>query len=136
MKTLKIIVLTVIVIGFTSCGSAQTNQGEDIAIDSSSGNVEVFYFHFSRRGATCKAVEPVTQTALAELYGDKVKYLAVNLEDAEGKIKGEELGVSGQTVLIVSGDTRINITNEGFMNARTKPETYKQLIKEKIDPLL
>jgi ABC-type glycerol-3-phosphate transport system substrate-binding protein len=136
MKTLKMIILMVMVIGFTACGSAQTNQDEDIAIDSSSGNVEVFYFHFSRRCATCKIVEEVTKTTIDELYGNKVKYSAMNLEDAEGKLKGGELGISGQTVLIVSGDTRINITNEGFMNARTKPEIYKQLIKEKIDPLL
>ena len=47
-----------------------------------------------------------------------------------------ELGVSGQTLLIVSGETRINITNEGFMNARSNPEKLKQIMKEKIDPLL
>ena len=47
-----------------------------------------------------------------------------------------ELGVSGQTLLIVSGDTRINITNEGFLNARSDPGKLKQIMKEKIDPLL
>jgi len=50
--------------------------------------------------------------------------------------KAEELGVSGQTLLIVSGDIKINITNEAFMYARSKPEKLKQVIKEKIDPLL
>ena len=46
------------------------------------------------------------------------------------------MDVSGQTLLIVSGDTKINITNEGFMNAHSNPEKLKQIIKEKIDLLL
>ena len=54
----------------------------------------------------------------------------------KGEQKGEQLGVSGQSLFIIEGDTKINITNEGFLNARSNPDKLKQIIKEKIDPLL
>jgi len=46
------------------------------------------------------------------------------------------LEISGQTLLLIAGETRINHTNEGFMQVGTNPDKLKQIIKEKIDPLL
>ena len=118
-----------------SC-SAQTDKKNDNTRISNAGKVEVYYFHYTRRCITCKSVENVSREAVADLYGDKVVFNDFNLEEEKGKQKGKQLGVSGQSLLIVSGDTRINITNEGFMNARSNPDKLKQIIKEKIDPLL
>lgn len=118
-----------------SC-SAQTNNKEENQKNSQTGKVEVFYFHYTRRCATCKAVESVSRETIAELYGVKVRFADFNLDEEVGETKGKELGVSGQTLLIVAGDTKINITSEGFMNARSNPEKLKAIIKEKIDPLL
>ena len=98
--------------------------------------VEVFYFHFTRRCITCQNVENVSKEAVAELYGDKVNFTGYNLDEPEGEKKGEELGIYGQTLLIVGGDAKIDITSEGFMNARNNSDKLKQIIKEKIDPLL
>ncbi len=98
--------------------------------------VEVFYFHFSRRCATCLAVEKESEAIVRKLYQENVTFTAYDIEEAEGKAKAGELGVSGQTLLIVRGDTRINITNEAFMYARSAPEKLKWVIQEKIDPLL
>ena len=84
----------------------------------------------------CLAVETESKDIVEELYNDKVAFSAYNLEEKDGKALAGELGVSGQTLLIVSGEARINITNEGFMNARSNPEKLKQIMKEKIDPLL
>ncbi len=82
------------------------------------------------------AVEAESKDIINELYKDKVVFSAYNLEENDGKERAVELGVSGQTLLIVSGETRINITNEGFINARSNPEKLKQIMKDKIDPLL
>lgn len=98
--------------------------------------IEVFYFHYSRRCATCNAVESVAQEAIIEYYGDAVKFISLNLDETEGETKGKELEVSGQTLLVMADDIKINLTNEAFMNARTNPDTLKQVIKEKIDPFL
>lgn len=85
---------------------------------------------------SCQAVEKESKEIVEELWSDKIAFSACNLEENDGKAMAGKLGVSGQILLIVSGKTRINITNEGFMNARTNPEKLKQIIKKKIDSLL
>jgi len=81
-------------------------------------------------------VEAETKTDLEILYGGKVSFKAINLDDASSKEIAERLQVSGQTLLLVKGNQKINITNEGFMYARTDPAKFKSVIKEKVDALL
>ncbi|MBS2100187.1 nitrophenyl compound nitroreductase subunit ArsF family protein [Carboxylicivirga linearis] len=116
-----------------SSGSSKGNTTESVA---KAGQVEVYYFHFNRRCATCNAVEEVTKQAIADNYAEKVSFESCNLDEEAGKAVGKDLGVSGQTLLIVAGDAKINLTSEAFMNARSNPDKLKALIKEKIDPLL
>ncbi len=136
MKSLKIILSLFVLLGLSTSCSAQTEEKAIISELAVAESVEVFYFHNVRRCATCMAVEAESKDIVEELYKDKVAFSAYNLEENDGKEMAIELGVSGQTLLIVSGETRINITNEGFINARTNPEKLKQIMKEKIDPLL
>ena len=127
MRNLKILLISILFLAPAFTCFSQVKQ---------SNEVKMYYFHFTRRCATCIAVEEESKKAITELYGDKVSFLSVNLEEDEGMKKGENLGISGQTLLIVSGDNKINITNEGFMNARSNPEKLKQIIKDKMDPLV
>lgn len=103
---------------------------------SASAKVEAYYFHMSTRCITCKAVEAEAKKNLEALYGGKVSFQAINLEDTASKAIVEKLQISGQTLLIVKGDTKINLTNEGFLYARNNPEKFKSIIKEKVDGLL
>lgn len=136
MKTHKIIFILFLLFNLSISCSSQTNKKDETEKVNNPQIVEVFYFHYSRRCATCVAVENVSREAVAELYGEKVSFTDYNLDEDEGKIKGKELQVPGQSLLIVAGNTKIDITNEGFMNARTNPKKLKAIIKEKIDPLL
>jgi hypothetical protein len=136
MKSLNITLpLILFVVLNISCNAQPEKKAinSDLAVAES---VELFYFHNTRRCVTCQAVEKESKNIVEELYAEKVTFLAYNLEEKDGKAKAGELGVSGQTLLIVSGETRINVTNEGFLNARSNPEKFKQIMKEKIDPLL
>jgi hypothetical protein len=136
MKFLNVILSLIVLLGLSiSCNGQPEKKTikSDLAVAKS---VEVFYFHNTRRCVTCQAVEKESKDIVEELYKDKVAFSAYNLEEKDGKEMAGELGVSGQTLLIVSGQTRINITNEGFINARTNPEKLKQIMKDKIDPLL
>lgn len=136
MKLVNLLILTFVAVSMNISCCAQANKENEAETVVKGDKVEVFYFHNTRRCATCNAVEDVAKESIKELYGDDVSFMAYNLEEDEGSKKAELLGVSGQTLLIVSGDTKINITNEGFMNARTNPEKLKEIIKEKVDPLL
>ncbi|MCF8233698.1 MAG: nitrophenyl compound nitroreductase subunit ArsF family protein [Bacteroidales bacterium] len=135
MKTVKIISLLFVLAGMNFSCAGQSDQNQNTRVKKAD-DVQVYYFHNERRCATCKAVESESKEAVEELYGDKVTFYAYNLEETEGEQKAEELGVSGQTLLIVGGDTRVDLTNEAFMNARNNPEKLKQILKEKIDPMI
>ncbi|MDF1572658.1 MAG: nitrophenyl compound nitroreductase subunit ArsF family protein [Bacteroidales bacterium] len=136
MKHLHLIIFVLLALTMNISCTGQSGEKKNAATISDQGPVEVFYFHNTRRCATCNAVEDITKAALAEHFGNKIPFTSFNLEETEGKEKAEEIGVAGQTLVIVKGETKINLTNEGFMYARNNPEKLETLIKEKIDPLL
>ena len=114
--------------------NAQTSEKDTKSTVNS--RVEAYYFHMSTRCVTCKSVEAEAKKDLEALYGEKISFKAINLEEDANKAIIERLKISGQTLLLVKGDTKINITNEGFMYARNNPEKFKSIIKEKVDGLL
>jgi hypothetical protein len=131
--------LAFIALVYFSC-NAGTNHKAAPAV-SASGDVEVYYFHMTLRCATCKTVEAEARKNVEMLYADLVKagtisFTALNLEEATGKSMGEKLGVNSQTLLIVKGDQKINITNEGFLYAVSQPQKFTEVMKSKIDPLI
>ena len=121
-----------------SC-NAQTNQKAGVIPQK--GDFEVYYFHMTTRCVTCKTVEAEARKNVEMLYADKVKagtmsFTSLNLEEATGKSMGEKLGVNSQTLLVVRGDQKINITNEGFLYAVSQPQKFTEVMKAKIDPLI
>lgn len=123
----------VMTLGSWSC-NAQTNSKDTKT--GASTKVEAYYFHFSSRCVTCKTVEAEAKANIESLYGGKVTFQSINLDEESSKAIAKKLQIAGQTLLIVKGDTKIILTNEGFMYARNNPEKFKSIIKEKVDPLL
>ena len=134
MRTIQLFSISVILLMSSFIGNAQSSKKETKA--SASDKVEAYYFHNTARCVTCKTVEAETKADLENLYGGQVSFKSLNLEEAATKPIAEKLQVSGQTLLLVKGDQKINLTNEGFMYARTNPAKYKKIIKEKVDKLL
>ena len=132
MKTFRFILMLALFIPII--GLSQTNKNEAKA--ASPNQVEAYYFHNTSRCVTCKTVEAEAKADLQSLYGSQVTFKALNLEDEATKAIAKKLEVSGQTLLLVKGDQKINITNEGFLYARTNPAKFKKIIKEKVDQLL
>jgi len=140
MKTIRLLLAITLFFPFLSC-YAQTAKKEAKASDNSSDKIEAYYFHFTARCVTCRTIEAKAKENLEILYPSQVKqglitFQSLNLEEASSKPLAEKLGVSGQTLLLVKGDQKINLTNEGFMYAVAKPEKFKEIINEKIDGLL
>jgi hypothetical protein len=115
-------------------GNAQTAKKETQSV--TVPKVYAYYFHNKVRCETCLAVEVETKADLENLYGTQVIFNALNLEEDANKAIVEKLQVSGQTLLIVKGNQKINLTNEGFLYARTNPKKFKSIIKAKVDKLL
>jgi hypothetical protein len=103
--------------------------------------VEVYYFHFTRRCATCQAVETESQKAVAALYPAQSKqgtisFKSLNLDDKTSKAMAARCKAEGQALLVISGHKRFDLTDQGFMYARSNPDKLKAELKKIIDPLI
>lgn len=140
MKTFTIGLFTVLMMsGIYGC-NAQTSENAESTIVQSD-NIEIYYSHFTKRCATCNAVESETKLALETIYGKnldngEISFTALNLDVEDDKKIADGLKISGQTLLVVKGDKQVNLTNDGFMNARTNPQKFHGILKTQIDNLL
>lgn len=136
MKNFSVILLCVVFVGSMFSVNAQdepSNKEENI----SSEKVEVYYFHNTRRCATCQAVEDVTKSSLEELYPEQFKsgevtFQSLNIENDANEALASDLNVSGQTLLVVKDGKKKDLTNDAFMYARTSPEKLKEKIRKAI----
>lgn len=102
---------------------------------------ELYYFHFTRRCATCQAVESETLKAISALYPEafksgKITFKSVNLDEKNSEAMAKKCKAEGQSLLIVRGNKRFDLTDTAFMYARSNPEKLKAALKKTIDPLL
>lgn len=104
--------------------------------DQKSGEVKAYYFHGNVRCATCEAVEKVSKEAIAEYYGDKVTFESINRDEEKNKTLVAKYKVSGTALLIDNGKKTVDLTNDAFLNARTKPDKLKSKLKSTIDSML
>ena len=145
MKTIKpsilILLATLSLFGCKAPAAENQTKVNQTSENVQSDDIQVYYFHNTKRCATCNAVEDETLMALELFYKENleagtIEFTSLNLEEEEGESKANELQVSGQTLLLVKGETRVNLTNDGFMNARTNPTKFHEILKLQIDQLL
>jgi hypothetical protein len=103
--------------------------------------VAVYYFHYTRRCATCQAVESETRKALSALYpsafaSGKVTFRSVNLDEKAGQTLAEKNKVGGQSLLVVGAGKRMDLTDVAFLYARSKPDRLRTELKKVVEPLL
>ena len=133
MKRIFVILSVILTTGLLNAnaqccaGAAKAEPSNKSCCDKnqSISDVNVYYFHATRRCATCMAVETVTKETLKEYYGDNVAFTSINREEEKHNPLIEKYEISGQTLLIIKGDKVVNLTNDAFLNARTNPEKFK-----------
>lgn len=139
MKRVTLFVsILALMFGSISCN----NQGnkKEVAQLLNTSNVNIYYFHFTRRCATCMAVEENARKAVEALYPNEVKageysFTSLNLDEASTKGIADKLGVGGQTMMVVRGDKKLNITSAVWMAAHDL-DKMKVEIKSGIDKVL
>jgi hypothetical protein len=123
--------------GKACCDKSKTTAQADVKTQkTSSDEVVVYYFHATRRCATCEAVEKVTKETLAEKYGDQIIFKSINREERENKDMVEKYDVSGQTLLLVKGNQKKDLTTDAFLYARNSPEKLKKELIASLDEML
>jgi hypothetical protein len=141
MKSVVLSVFAIILIAGISCNGQQTQKKSESVVASADAPVEVIYFHTTSRCVTCKTVEAEAKSNVALLYSEqvndgKISFTSYNIEEPEGKEVAKRVGVEGQSLMIVKGDQKENVINDGFLYAVRQPEKFREIMKEKIDPLL
>ena len=139
-RILYLAIIAILGMQMYACNSG-TTQNQTTENKISANKVEVYYFHHTRRCATCQAVEDVSKIALEELYAEQIKngklaFTTVNIDKEENSELAESLEVSGQSLIIVLGDKKVDITNEAFMHARSNPEKLKEKLQSVSNELL
>jgi hypothetical protein len=110
-------------------------------INNNDNKIEVFYFHYTRRCITCNAVESVTKQALAEMYpaqskNGQITFTSINLDEKANDAITKKCQSEGQSLLFMAKGERIDLTDKGFMYAKSSPDKLKAEIKKTIDALL
>ena len=137
-RVILFVSIMAIVLGSISCNN-QGNKKEVVQAISTS-DVNIYYFHFTLRCATCLAVEENARNAVAALYPNEVRtgeysFTSLNLDDAITKEIADKLNVGGQSLMVVHGDKKIDITSSAWLAAHD-PDKMKAEIKSGIDKIL
>lgn len=108
---------------------------QNIDTENSAG-IKVYYFHATRRCATCLAVEEIAKNTVEKYYKDTCQFITINREGEDKKTLIKKYNVNWQTLLVVKGEKVINLTNQAFIYANTKPGKLEEKIKSAIDSML
>ena len=133
MRTISIFLA--ITLAFLTLSTTKADSKNELVVKPA--KIIVYYFHYERRCATCVAVEEETVKALNELYAAKMKsgeivFQSVNLEEKEGEALADRLKVAGQTLLVVAGDKHTDLTEQGFLYAKSNPAKLKAELQKSI----
>ena len=138
-KLISLSVMVLLVFTFFSVNGVAADKKSQVAISKSS-KIEVYYFHFTRRCITCNAVEDVSKESISTLYPTQTKngqitFKSVNLDEKSSEILAKKCQAEGQALLVICNEKRFDLTNKGFMYAKSSPEKLKAELKKTIDPL-
>ena len=127
-----------LMIGLMSCGSGENTAS---AKSTQKDRVEVIYFHGKQRCATCMAIEKNTREVInslfaKELKNGKVVFKIVDISTTEGEKIADRYEVTWSSLFVNKWkggkETRNNMTEFAFGNARKNPDAFKKGLANKI----
>jgi hypothetical protein len=140
-KSIVLLFLLAMVTGNYSCNTNTSSASGGSPAIGSGKIITVYYFHFTRRCMTCNNVEKVSKEGVetqfaAQVKSGEISFKSVNLDEKDGEAIGAKYKIEGQTLIIISGDKRVDLTDKGFLYANDSPEKLKAEIKKAVDGLL
>ena len=119
------------------CGDVNTASAKSPQKD----RVEVIYFHGKQRCATCMAIEKNTREVINSLFANELKngkivFKIVDISTPEGEKIADRYEVTWSSLFVNKWkngkETRNNLTEFGFGNARKNPEVFKKGLADRI----
>lgn len=135
-KIANILFFLIFTFSATACNTSQNNDNLDTNDKTSKvEKVEIYYFHGTRRCATCIVIGEVSSELVKSKYGNNksVKFIEVNIDEPGNEDLVEKFQVSGSVLYVYNGKDIENITAYAFQYARTNPDKLKNKLIELID---
>ena len=134
----KLLLIFALITGLMSCaGREKTSDAPTTETD----RVEVIYFHGKQRCATCKAIENRTKEVVNSMFANELQNGAlvirtIDISTPEGEQLADKYEVAWSSLFVNrwenGKETRNNMTEFGFGNARNNPEVFKTGLADKI----
>lgn len=135
----RILFLLTLMSGLMSC----VNNSESAAQTKNSvkNHVEVIYFHGKQRCATCVAIERHTKEVVDAMFANEVKdgkvfFKIVDISTPEGEALADKYEVTWSSLFVNAWkdgkETRNNMTEFAFGNARKNPDAFKKGLSAQI----
>ncbi len=128
----------VAMLGLMSCSSGEKQEQPE---SHETDRVEVIYFHSKKRCPTCMAIEKNAKVVVDSLFSEELKngtvvYKTVDISTPEGERIADKYEVTWSSLYINKWkdgvETRENMTDFGFGNARKNPDGFKKGVADKI----
>src|SRR6056297_2140891 len=119
MQLFKILIAGLaLVLSFGSCnnekGTTKEKNEKEVVKQSpvKAEQVAVYYFHSTRRCATCQAIARVSRSAVKNFFEGNIPFVSYNIEEEDGAAKAKELNIKSSALVIMRDGEIINITDE------------------------
>ena len=134
-KTGNSLLMLLFVLNAIACNNPQSNNNSSSDDSTKIENIEVYYFHGTRRCVTCIAVGEVSSELVKSKYEDNenVKFVEINIDEPGNEELVEKFQVSGSGLYVFNGKDIENITAFAFQYARTNPDKLKDKLIELIN---
>ena len=134
----KLLMFLALMIGLMSCGSEDNTT---TAKSNEKDRVEVIYFHGKQRCATCMAIEKNAKEVVNTLFANELKngtvvFTTVDISTPEGEKIADKYEVTWSSLFVNKWkdgkESRNDLTEFGFGNARKDPDGFKKGLADKI----
>lgn len=141
----KALLFLTLAVGLFSCSTNSTEKQTETntTTEEVKDHVELVYFHGKQRCITCRAIEKYSKEVVDSLKAtgipaDELTFRVVDINENEALADSYE--VTGSSLFLVKyangSETRDNLTEFGFGNAKSKPDAFKQGLTEKLETAL
>lgn len=141
----KAILATALSLALCACSSSGAKNATTAEGQPQKDRVEVLCFHGRQRCATCRAIEQHAREAIETRFADElaqgtVVFRTIDTSEAGNEQIAEEYEV-GWSALFISRwkegeETRENMTEYAFANARTAPGKFRAEVVATVESLL
>lgn len=139
----KLLMIFALLTGLMSCASKE-NPGNAKSPEQDrpeEDRVEVIYFHGKQRCPTCMAIEKNAKEVVEAMFANELKdgsvvFKSVDISTPEGEKIADRYEVTWSSLLVNKWkdgqESRDNLTEFSFGNARKNPEAFKSGLADKI----